>query len=101
LFSYGSKPFAAKRRYGILYTPRIARLRWIATAGKQPMSRIRIVVAAVSAALHQMQAVRLPPQTLLWCERGDDFLEARIAAQRIPQRAQAQVAISVFAPEFW
>src|SRR5436309_1696849 len=31
----------------------------------------------------------------LWCERGDDFLEARIAAQRIPEWAQAQAAISV------
>src|SRR6266480_4253669 len=31
----------------------------------------------------------------LWCERGDDFLEARIAAQRVPEWAQAQAAISV------
>src|SRR5438552_1768757 len=83
LFSSAQKLFAAKRRNSaeFLHTPRIARLRWIATAGKQPMSRIRTVLAAVpatpklskggSAALHQMQAVRLPPQTLLRCERGD------------------------------
>src|SRR6266853_5547227 len=37
---------------------------------------------------------------LLGREGGDDFLEARIAAQRIPQRAQAQVAISVGARSF-
>src|SRR5207248_9955693 len=33
----------------------------------------------------------------LRCERGDDFLEARIAAERIPHRIQAEVAISVLA----
>ncbi len=33
-------------------------------------------------------------------ERGDDFFEARIAAQRIPHRTQAQVAISVGARTF-
>ena len=37
---------------------------------------------------------------LLGREGGDDFLEARIAAQRIPQRAQAQVTISVVARSF-
>src|SRR6059058_4895548 len=37
---------------------------------------------------------------LLWSKRVYDFLEARIAAQRIPQRAQAQVAISVLARSF-
>ena len=36
----------------------------------------------------------------LWCERGDDFLEARIAAQRIPQRTQPQVAVIVVARSF-
>src|SRR5436190_14875733 len=37
---------------------------------------------------------------LLGRERGDDFLEAWIAPQRIPQRTQAQVAISVVARSF-
>jgi len=37
------------------------------------MLRTETVEAAVSAALHQMQAVRLPPQTLLRREGGDDF----------------------------
>src|SRR5207249_10783465 len=37
---------------------------------------------------------------LLGRERGDDFLEARISPQGIPQRAQAQVAISVAARSF-
>src|SRR5207248_3793821 len=37
---------------------------------------------------------------LLGSEGGDDFLEAWIAAQRIPHRAQAQVAISVGARSF-
>ncbi len=31
-----------------------------------------------------MQAARLPPQRLFRCEGADDFFEARIAAQRIP-----------------
>ena len=31
---------------------------------------------------------------------ANDFLEARIAAQRIPQRTQAQVAVSVVARSF-
>jgi hypothetical protein len=26
------------------------------------------------------------PEKLLWCERGDDFFEARLAAQGIPER---------------
>src|SRR6266480_8062720 len=37
---------------------------------------------------------------VLWCEGGDDFFKPRIAAQGIPQRAQAQVAISVVARSF-
>jgi len=33
-------------------------------------------------------------QMLLRCEGGDDFFEARIAAQRIPPREQLQIAIA-------
>src|SRR5947209_14598087 len=29
----------------------------------------------------------------LWCERGDDFSEARVAAQRIPCRIQNKLAV--------
>ena len=37
---------------------------------------------------------------LLGREGDDDFLEARVAAQRIPHRIQAKVAISVRARSF-
>src|SRR5947208_3029814 len=30
---------------------------------------------------------------LLWCERGDDFFKARVAAQRVPKRQQFQLTI--------
>ena len=30
---------------------------------------------------------------LLWRERGDDFFEARVAAQRIPVREQSQFSV--------
>jgi hypothetical protein len=50
------------------------------------------VEAAVSAAkaklIPRVQAARLPLQLLLWRQRGDDFFEARLAAQRIPERHQ-------------
>ena len=58
------------------------------------MQRIGTVEAAVSAALPQMQAPRLPLQRLLWRERGDYFLKARIAAQLVPKREQFQLAIA-------
>src|SRR5207253_1517041 len=32
--------------------------------------------------------------SFFWRERGNDFFEARVAAQRIPHRTQAQVAIT-------
>jgi hypothetical protein len=57
------------------------RLRWTATAGRQRSPRTESVEAAVSAALHWMQAARLPLQRLLGRERGDDFFGARIASQ--------------------
>src|SRR3954471_19595917 len=41
-----------------------------------------------------MQAARLPPQSLLRREGGDDFFEAWIAAQRIPPRHQFYFAIA-------
>jgi hypothetical protein len=47
---------------------------------KNAIATQKIVGAAVSAALPQMQVVRLPPQTLPRREGADDFLEARIAA---------------------
>jgi hypothetical protein len=30
---------------------------------------------------------------LLWCEGGDDFFKARIAAERVPKRQKLQLAI--------
>jgi hypothetical protein len=36
---------------------------------------------------------RADPAKLLWRERGDDFFEARIAAQRIPVREQSQFSV--------
>jgi hypothetical protein len=35
-----------------------------------------------------------PPQMLLWREGGDDFFEARLASQRIPERRQFQFTIA-------
>ena len=49
---------------------------------------------------HQLIAIGQRTNRLLWGKRINDFFEARIAAQRIPQRAQAQVAISVAARSF-
>src|SRR5213596_2618338 len=52
------------------------------------------VEAAVSAALENMQAPRLPLQNLLRRQRGDDFFEPRVAAKGIPPRHQFQFAIA-------
>src|SRR5947199_7932491 len=52
------------------------------------------VDAAVSAALENMQAPRLPLQNLLRRQRGDDFFEPRVAAKGIPPRHQFQFAIA-------
>jgi hypothetical protein len=39
---------------------------------------------------------RADPAKLFWRERGDDFFEARIAAQRIPVREQFQFSVGCY-----
>jgi len=50
------------------------------------------VAAAVRAAkakvIPTVQAARLPLRLLLRREGGDDFFEARLSAERVPQRQQ-------------
>src|SRR5205809_3708323 len=57
----------------------------------------------VSAACEVKQfskVVRGASGSFLWREGGDDFFEARIAAQRIPHRIQTQFAITWTARNF-
>jgi hypothetical protein len=46
------------------------------------------VPAAKAKVIPKVQAARLPLQLLLRREGGDDFFEARVAAQRVPQWLQ-------------
>src|SRR4029077_7879539 len=39
-----------------------------------------------------------PCEILLWRERSDDCLEARVAPQRVPQRVKTQVTVGHMAP---
>jgi hypothetical protein len=59
-------------------------------AGANPCDRdsakIKLNVANTFSALH-----------LLWRERGNNFFEARVAAQRVPARMQTQFAVAQIA----
>ena len=58
------------------------------------LSSLTFVRKIVSARRRNQHASRVcSPEVLFWREGGDDFFEARLAAQRVPERHQFQLPI--------
>jgi len=67
----------------------------------QSRRTIPFVEAAVPAAINRFcrrHACRYKSNCLLWRERSDDCLEARVATQGVPQRVETQIPVSHMAP---